>query len=151
MYFQFKGNQADNKMSRQKHTHREQTDKKKGKRKKEQKHGDSFSSRTIINVWCLQSSMRSILHCPNKSSPFLWPPGEGSSFKSSQSSLFFPSFGITEIIASFHEEGVLPSVRVRLKEFRSSGVNSSLNVLYHSLGNLSLPGVLFDFSLKKSS
>lgn len=65
----------------------------------------------------------------------------------SQSSLFSPSFGITEIIASLHDGGSFPSLSVTLKEFKRRGVNSSINALYYSLGNPSLPGDLFDFNL----
>lgn len=54
----------------------------------------------------------------------------------SQSSLCFPSFGITEIIASLHDGGSFPSLSVTLKGLREEGFFLKCN----SLGNPSLPG-----------
>lgn len=69
-----------------------------------------------------------------------------------QYSVSFPSLGITEIIASFHEGGSRPSLRVQLKDAVRRGVSSSLKARYHSDGKPSLPGVLsLDMALDISS
>ena len=65
----------------------------------------------------------------------------------SQYSLFFPSFGMTDITASFQDGGTTAFLSVQFKQFSSMGVRSSLKTLYHSLGKPSLPGHLFDFNL----
>uniref|UniRef100_A0A0E9S1S8 Uncharacterized protein n=1 Tax=Anguilla anguilla TaxID=7936 RepID=A0A0E9S1S8_ANGAN len=52
-----------------------------------------------------------------------------------------------EMIASFHDGGAIPSLRVQLKQDKSRGVSSFLKALYHSDGNPSLPGDLLAFSL----
>ncbi len=64
------------------------------------------------------------------------------------SNLSFPSLGITEITASFHNGGILKSLRAVLQILRWHDTNSALNARYHSAGKPSGPGVSDPLSLE---
>ena len=65
--------------------------------------------------------------------------------------LVFPSFGISEIIASFEEGGILFSFRTQLYVSSNLGTNCSRRDLYHSALKPSRPADLFAFNLEMAA